>query len=146
MKKFKTFYIALVAMLLTLIPSNSAQEKSGGLYIVSGKRSALKKISKRDLILIYLGKRKEVDGIEVRPLNLGRDSAVRHAFDQRILDKSPRDIASYWQAQALSGKGRPPRAVPSEKMLKKILNQIPNSIGYIDSAHVDDTVNILEKF
>ena len=141
-----TLSLALAMSLLLLIKSTVAQENTVQICIVSGKKSSLKKISKRDLILVYLGKRKSVDGVEIRPLNLGRDSTVRHAFDQRILEKSPRDIASYWQAQALSGKGRPPRAVPSEKMLKKILNQIPNSIGYIDSANVDDSVSILEKF
>ena len=93
---------------------------------------------------IFLGKEKKFsDGSESIPINQDASRGPRQQFDSNVLGRSSSQISAYWSKQVFTGKGVPPKEVPSDAEVIEIVAKNPSAIGYIDSASVTDAVKVV---
>jgi len=87
---------------------------------------------------IYLGKATRWDGgLRIRPVML-HDHEVHEAFVNELLERSEESFSIYWKRMVFTGKGRPPRAFPSDEAMSEFLRETPGAIGFI-SVSADTT-------
>jgi ABC-type phosphate transport system substrate-binding protein len=94
---------------------------------------------------IFLGKTSHFpDGTQATPVDQSEDSPARERFYAQFTGKSPAQVKAYWSKMIFTGRGQPPRQVPSNTDAKKYVAQNPNAIGYIDVSQVDDSVRVVD--
>jgi ABC-type phosphate transport system substrate-binding protein len=94
---------------------------------------------------IFLGKTSHFpDGTQATPVDQSEDSPARERFYAQFTGKSPAQVKAYWSKMIFTGRGQPPRQVPSNTDAKKYVAQNPNTIGYIDVSQVDDSVRVVD--
>jgi len=111
--------------------------------VVSAK-STVTTLSKSQLVDIFLGKAARFpDGSQAVPIDQSEGTPARDEFYTRIAGKSAAQMKAYWSKIIFTGRGQPPKAVSSSSEAKKLLGANPNTIGYIDSKLVDDTLRVV---
>lgn len=80
---------------------------------------------------LYLGRRTTTeDGRQVQLIDLPSGPA-RDRFYQLLTGKNPSQIRAYWSRLVFTGRALPPREAEDAEGVRRLLNQIPNSIGYL---------------
>ena len=77
------------------------------------------------------------------PIDLYDGSPEREQFYAKIAGKTPAQVKAYWSKIIFTGRGQPPKAVPTDLEVKKILAANVAAIGYIDATQLDDSVRAL---
>jgi ABC-type phosphate transport system substrate-binding protein len=96
---------------------------------------------------IYLGREKSfADGSSVIPMSLSESAAASAAFNEKVLKKSSSQLKAYWSKLVFTGKGTPPKEVPSDDEMVKLVAGNPSLMGYVDAAKVDASVKVVFKF
>jgi hypothetical protein len=141
MTRYASFLASGTAVLVLLAVSErlSADEVA----VVSAK-SPVTTLTKSQLVAIFLGKAARFpDGTPAVPIDQSEDTPAREEFYARIAGKSAAQMKAYWSRIIFTGRGQPPRVVSSSSEAKKLLLAYPNTIGYIDSKLVDDTLRVV---
>lgn len=93
---------------------------------------------------IFLGKMSTFPGGEQAiPLDLPEGSSIRNEFYEKLANKSPKQLMAYRANRAFSGKGMPPRELPSGPEVTKIVAANPNTVGYVEKSEVDGSVKVV---
>jgi ABC-type phosphate transport system substrate-binding protein len=96
---------------------------------------------------IYLGKVKSFsNGNIILPVNQDPSVVITGEFSSKALKKSSSQLKAYWSKLVFSGKGTPPKEVSGDGQVMKLVANNPDSIGYIDSASLDDSVKVVAKY
>jgi len=104
-------------------------------------------LAKNDVKTIFLGKTLSfASGGNIIPINQKANTSTRIGFDDAVLAKSAGQIKSYWSKRVFTGKGTPPKEVDTDAEVKSLVSANPDTIGYIDSSEVDDSVKVLFTF
>jgi hypothetical protein len=77
------------------------------------------------------------------PIDLREGSPERDRFYAKITGKTPAQVKAYWSKIIFTGRGQPPKAVPTDVDVKKFVAANAGAIGYIDAALLDDTLRAL---
>lgn len=77
------------------------------------------------------------------PIEQPENSPIRAEFYKKVLEKEPAQVQAIWSKIVFTGKGKPPKEVKSSAEVKKLVSEMPNAIGYIEKAAVDDTVKVI---
>ncbi|MBV1904893.1 MAG: phosphate ABC transporter substrate-binding protein, partial [Pseudomonadales bacterium] len=97
------------------------------------------------VVRIFLGKTKAFpNGTQAVPINLDSQTGERVSFEKLVLNKTASQLKAYWSKLVFTGKGTPPKEVPSAE-IRALIASNPNLIGYIDAAQVDGTVKVVFK-
>ena len=130
--------IALFACLLTAAPATA-----GNLYVIVGRDSPVKRISKGQLARIYL-KKTLIDnrGLPWTPLNLEVAHPIRRAFSKELFKKFPEEMEGYWNIQYFEGVS-PPYVVGSEEAMISFVTSTPGAIGYIAPCQMNSSVKVV---
>lgn len=91
---------------------------------------------------LYLGKAKSLN-IDV--VDLADGDALKEEFHQKVTGKTEAQLQAYWAKRVFTGKGQPPKALPSADLVKNTVQTGNNIIGYIDESQVDSNVKVLLK-
>ncbi len=144
MKKFTVKRILAISLAATgLLVSVAAWS---GVAVIVHPHNA-NTLSETDIARIFLGKKKAYpDGAEAIPVDQAEGSAVRSAFVTTVLKKNNHQIKAYWAQLLFTGKGVPPKEVGDSANVKTLVAENPALIGYIDTADVDATVNVVYQF
>jgi ABC-type phosphate transport system substrate-binding protein len=111
--------------------------------VVSAK-SAVTTLSKSQVADIFLGKTTRFpDGRQAVPIDQSEGTLARDEFYAWITGKSAAQMKAYWSRIIFTGRGQPPKAVPSSTETKKLVAANPNTIGYIEPKLVDDTLRVV---
>ncbi len=111
--------------------------------VVSAK-STVTTLSKSQVVDIFLGKTTRFpDGSQAVPIDQSEGTLARDEFYTWIAGKSAAQMKAYWSRIIFTGRGQPPKAVPSSSEAKKLVVANPNAIGYIEPKLVDDTVRVV---
>lgn len=113
--------------------------------IVVSKDTHLDEATKTEIVRMYLGKIKVINGVQLIPVDYkAEDSSLVINFRKKILRKNKSKFKIYWSSQIFTGKGTPPRAVAEsqEEMIQYIINN-PGTIGFIDSSKLNQKVKEL---
>jgi hypothetical protein len=71
------------------------------------------------------------DGATIRPIDLSANFAVRDRFTRDVIKKTSAQLKSYWSQQVFSGRGVPPKEVPSIADVIAYVLANPGAVGYV---------------
>jgi ABC-type phosphate transport system substrate-binding protein len=130
-----------IAVLVLLVTSRRLLADE--VAVVSAK-STISTLSKSQVADIFLGKTTRFpDGSQAVPIDQSEGTLARDEFYARIAGKSAAQMKAYWSRIIFTGRGEPPKEVPSSRETKRLVVANPNAIGYIESNLVDDTVRVV---
>ena len=132
-------FLACMALLALPLLANA------DIVVIVNSSSALSSVKKSDLARVFLGKSNDLPGAgKVVPINLVATSKTREAFDKKMLNRSPAQMKSYWSRQLFSGEGTPPDEVKTDADMLQRISSDAKTIGYVDSAAVNDSVKVIQ--
>ena len=121
----------------------SARAPADIVAVVSAK-SSIPRLSANQLADIFLGRTSRFpDGTLAVPVDLSDGSPEREQFYNKVTGKTPAQIKAYWSKIIFTGRGQPPKVVPSVLDLKKFIAANIDAIGYLDSRMLDDSIRAL---
>lgn len=132
---------ALSAMVLIM----SASFASAEIAIVVSKSSGFSQVSADDVVKIFLGKKKDIGGSPVLPVDQVEGSAARNAFYSNLVKKSESQLKSYWSRLIFTGKGQAPQVVGGDSDVVSMIATNPSLIGYVDAGAVTGDVMVIFK-
>ncbi|KQQ32341.1 phosphate ABC transporter substrate-binding protein [Duganella sp. Leaf126] len=132
--------LAALALAITFTCADAAAEL---VVIVSAKRPPLQ-LSASQVSDIFLAQTERFpNGDSVMPLDLSIDSPLREHFYSKVSAMSPALVRAYWTKMVFTGRGLPPREMASSAAMRRLVAANPTLIGYIDSAALDDSVQVV---
>jgi ABC-type phosphate transport system substrate-binding protein len=131
----------LAACLLCVLAVNAC---AGDIVVIVSAKNSLASLQAEQVTDIFLGQVGQFpDGRKAIALDQDIDTAVRDAFYNKVVAKSPALVRAYWARMIFTGRGRPPREVGDSLAVRKRVAENPNLIGYIDRSALDATVKIV---
>ena len=110
--------ILLVTLTLSLLVCGMAMADQ---VIIVNKGVSVSSIDADSMQKIYLGKKTKWDnGDKIVPVTLN-EGPVHDAFLKNIVKKSSTQFLTYWKQMIFTGKGIPPKSVPSHCSLPSFL-------------------------
>lgn len=95
--------------------------------------------SKTDLGPIFTTRKSEWSGgVPMVPLNLPAKHDVRIAFDSKILGMDADQVARYWIDRRIRGGSAPPKQIPNEDTIVKLVEKTEGAIAYVSRAAIRD--------
>ncbi len=95
---------------------------------------------------IYTGEVKSwPGGGRVVTLDLPENDPTRISFSTDMIGKSVANLKSIWAQMMFSGTAVPPKVLPSDDAVKKMVSSNKNAIGYISASSLDGTVKAVLK-
>ncbi|MDD5298008.1 MAG: hypothetical protein PHU46_13955 [Rhodocyclaceae bacterium] len=102
-------------------------------------------ITAEELASIYLIQRRAWSGgLPVVPVNREASSSVREHFSETVLDRTPRELADYWNRLRFEGK-LPPLVQTSDQAVVGFVRNVPGAIGYIAAGQGHAGVKVLVR-
>ena len=133
---------AVVVFWLLWCPA--AQAKDADVVAVVSARSPVTSLSADQVADIFLGRTSRFpDGSPAVPIDLSEESPERERFYASFTGKSSAQVKAHWSKIIFTGRGQPPKQVPSGAEAKRMIADNPNAIGYIDQSLVDASVRVL---
>ncbi len=130
--------------LLAISPTLTGAPARADVVAVVSANSTVQALSSDQLADIFLGRVSRFpNGLIALPIDLRDGSPERDRFYAKIAGKTPAQIKAYWSKIIFTGRGQPPRAVPTDLAVKKFVTANVGAIGYIDAALLDDSVRAL---
>jgi len=136
---------SLKSLVAALALTGAAQFANAGVAIVVGANSPLAAAPEGDVVKIFLGKKKDIGGSPVVPIDQAEGNNARNDFYTNVVKKSEAQLKSYWSRLIFTGKGQAPQVVGGDTDVKGMVASNPNLIGYIDAGAVDGTVKVIYK-
>lgn len=107
------------------------------LAVVVAKDSPIQKLSLFELKKLYLGANiTDPSGARIIPFNQAPNAADRVAFEDRVLDMTPDQVARYWIDRKIRGEGGAPRAVGSAELLQRVVSRMGHSLAYVRAGNL----------
>jgi hypothetical protein len=95
------------------------------------------------LAQIYLRQRRHWPGGDpIVPVNHTAGSPVRAGFDRAVLQRTPEQLAVYWNRQYFLGV-LPPGTLASDEAVKRFVAHERRAIGYVRASALDDSVRVV---
>lgn len=141
-KEMKQIIFFLISVCILILPEYAAAE----ILIIANKSVTESSVSKLDVQMIFLGKKKSWDsGDKINPVML-KSGETHEKFVNTYVQKTVESFASFWKHAILSGTGVPPKSFSSEEDLVKYVAGKENAVGYISSGtpYQDSGVKMLE--
>jgi ABC-type phosphate transport system substrate-binding protein len=111
--------------------------------VVVGAKSAVGSLTSDQASQIFLGKAATFPGgAQAVPIDQA-DGAAHDEFYSKVSGKDSAQVKAYWSKIIFTGKGQPPKEVPGNADVKKLVADNPNMIGYIDKSAVDGSVKVV---
>jgi ABC-type phosphate transport system substrate-binding protein len=133
--------LATVAFALLSVGGNLA---AADVVAVVSSASAITELSKAQVSEIFLGRVSRFpSGALAVPIDQEEGSHARDEFYFTYTGKSPAQLKAHWAKIVFTGRGQPPRSVPSSSDIKRLLAPNPQAIGYLERSAVDSSVRVL---
>ena len=120
-------------------------EGSDEIIVIVNKENPLAKISRAELIKIYLGKKSLFEnGSKIIPVDLTEEKSLRTQFYETILGKDINKLKNYWIKRIFSGQGSPPQVLKKIEHIKNFVANTEGGIGYIRTSDIDNSVKAVK--
>jgi len=110
--------------------------------VITHPQSAIDTLSKSQLRMIYLKKRRFWNDTKLVALNLPPKHMLRQTFEEDILQMNHSQLDDYWIREHYKGH-RPPYRVESLKSMLLFVKKVKGAIGYIPASKVDAGVKVI---
>lgn len=129
---------ALAALAVAVATSTAAGAE---LVVVVSARRGPTSMPAQQVADIFLGDAGRFpDGSEAVPLDLPVGAPLRNEFYARVASRSPALMKAHWSKKIFTGRGQPPREVPSSAAVRKLVAENTAYIGYIEKSAMDESV------
>ncbi|MDR0577747.1 MAG: hypothetical protein LBI87_09495 [Candidatus Accumulibacter sp.] len=110
----------------------------GELAVIVNPRSGVDRLTKSQVINIFLGNHREFpNGLRAKPFDLPASDPDKGVFYRLLVNKDLSQIAAYWSRLVFSGNTSPPTQVDDTRQIIQTVESNRNAIGYIDSQYAD---------
>jgi ABC-type phosphate transport system substrate-binding protein len=114
------------------------------LVIVANSNSGIQRLSKSEVINIYLGRYRRLDnGATAVPIDLSSNEESKATFYRLLVDKNLAEINAYWSRLVFSGKTRPPKQIDNVDDALTFVANNPDALIYIERADINSEVMIV---
>jgi ABC-type phosphate transport system substrate-binding protein len=114
---------------------------SAELVVIVSARSPLAALKQDQVADIFLGQVAALpEAGEIKALDQQIGSRERDEFYLKVAAKTPPLLKAYWSKMIFTGRGHPPRQVPGNLAVRKLVAENPALIGYIDRSALDASV------
>jgi ABC-type phosphate transport system substrate-binding protein len=132
-----------LALSLTLLAALALPAQAQVAVVVSAKSTA-SNLTAEQAAALFTGKTQELPGVGLALLlDLPDGAPAREQFYGKVTGKTAAQIKAGWSRLTFSGKGTPPKEVPSSADVKKLVANNANAVGYIEKSAVDASVKVL---
>ncbi|WP_396587552.1 phosphate ABC transporter substrate-binding protein [Bermanella sp. R86510] len=134
-----------IKLLSTLALAASVSLTHAGAVVVAGAGSPLPASGSDDVVKVFLGKKKDLGGVSVVPIDQTEGNPARGDFYSNVVGRTEAQLKSYWSRLIFTGKGQAPQDVGGDADVKSMVGANPNLVGYIDESAVDGSVKVIFK-
>ena len=113
-----------------------------GVSLVINADSSMDSMTKKEAKKLWLGKIKSVGGQVLIPSD-NEESAPHKIFYKSAVKKKPSQLKAYWAKIVFKGKATLPNVVSNDSEVIEIVSAKKNTLGYVDSKSVNDSVKVL---
>ncbi len=133
------------ALLLILCLVFAQIIRAEGLLVIASPLVPADSVSSEELAAIYLTQKTVwPGGLPVVPVNREAASPVREHFSAAVFERSPRELADYWNRLRFQGR-LPPLVQTSDLAMLGFVRSVPGAIGYVEGSQPPTGVKILKK-
>jgi ABC-type phosphate transport system substrate-binding protein len=112
--------------------------------IIVNPQNPISQMTQEQVTNLYLGITQDFPLLnKAIPLDYADSAKIKEDFIIRVLGKSLPTFRAWWARQMFSGKGNPPREMPTHNDMKRAVASVTDAIGYIDKAQVDNSVKVV---
>lgn len=122
-----------------------SQVAAAEIVVVTSANAGIDSLSRADVQQLFSGKKKEVAGVRLQPLDQPPNSKIREEFYRKVLDKSPSQMRSYWARMTFTGKANPPGTVSGPAELDALLGGQSAFVGYVPADQVGAGMKVLYR-
>lgn len=114
------------------------------LAVIVSAQSPLRALTRFQLKQVFLGATiLNPAGESIIPFNHAPNSADRVAFDQTVLGMTPDEVVRYWIERRIRGERGAPRTAPSIDLLQRVIEKLPDSVGYVRVSQLRPGLRVL---
>ena len=110
--------------------------------LVTQSQSPIYRLTKKDVRMIYLKKRRFWDDMKLVALNLPPQNSLRKSFENNILNMDAEQLDKYWIKEHYKGY-RPPYRVESVDSMILFIKKVEGAIGYIPIDKLDNDLKVI---
>ncbi|HCB40685.1 MAG TPA: phosphate ABC transporter substrate-binding protein [Gammaproteobacteria bacterium] len=116
---------------------------SAGVVVIVNASSPINSATAEEIQQVFLGKRNEIGGVSVTPVDHSEGNEVREVFYDKVVDKTPSQLNAYWSRLIFTGKGKPPKQYFDDAEVLETVQEEEDSVGYIDSSSIAEGVKVI---
>ncbi len=133
-------FVKLITLLTIFISSSVYAE----LAIIGHPHSDTGAVDAHSVKRLYTGERRAFpSGLHATPVNHAIGSPDRKVFFSLVMNMPEKSFKRQWKRKMSTGTASAPAVLGSHKEVLQYIANNPGTIGYIDSAEVNDTVKVL---
>ena len=121
----------------------SASIASAEVVVIVNSDAAVKSASADEIAQLFLGKRNDLGGTDLVPVDQTEGNASRAVFYDKVVQKNPSQLNAYWSRLIFTGKGSPPKQAGSDAEVAEAVADDEEAIGYVDASAVTDGVKVI---
>ena len=138
MHQQKITSIALLLLFTVNLPRTAAADSPDDILVIANKGIDTNQITVDELKQIFLGKKSSWKGGDrIVCLNQFDSHPIRNVFRKKVLNMSPKEEETYWEAQKVRRQLAPP---PELTSIPKAVFKLKNAISYAYRKDVPDNV------
>ena len=130
------FRIGLICIMLSIFLN---AEK---FVLVTQSQSPIHMLTKSEVRMIYLKKRRLWGELKLVALNLPPQNILRKTFENNILNMNAAQLDNYWIKEHYKGY-RPPYRVETVESMILFIKKVEGALGYIPSSKVDQDLKVI---
>lgn len=105
---------------------------AGEVLVIANAKGPLTTISEREIKAIFLGEKRFAGDIQILPIVLEKDAAIRDQFLSAIMQMSIKEYRIHWTKKVFQDGIHPPASKDSTREVIDAVKQQPGAIGYIN--------------
>lgn len=122
-----------------------ASVRAADLVVIVSARSAVSALRVDQVAAIFLAQSGRFpNGEAAQALDLPLGSPLRDEFYRTVAARSPALMKAYWTRMVFTGRGQPPRELPSSAAARRLVADNPGMIAYIDKSALDPSVKVIQ--
>jgi ABC-type phosphate transport system substrate-binding protein len=132
--------------LAVLVAAGAAGEAvPGDVAVIVSKESALSEVSFHELVKIFKAEKQYFEGGRRIYLVMRESGAMEKALVLKTVYRMDEDeLKRFWLGKLYRGEIPAfPKTLGSNEAVKRFVSQVPNAVGFVDAAFVDDSVKVL---
>jgi len=132
--------------MLVLVSIFSPQLRCEQLVIVVHKDTPVDKLTKSEVIDIFMGKYAAYpNGQKALAVELSDHHALKEKFYKQLIGRSVASVNAYWARLKFAGRKRDAKVKDSQDEVISYLQETPMSIGYISLAKLDSNLKVVYR-